>query len=219
MTKEAPEIACEFDEQKNGISTDDIAVASNKKVWWKCSVCGFEWQSKVNNRTSTLKTGCPQCAKMQNKMGKRKVENLVAKNGSLFDHDPVLCQEWDYSKNELKPTEVSLGSGKKVWWICNLGHSYQACINHRTTVEQTGCPYCANKKVLPGYNDLATTHPSLLKEWDYEKNSIQPTEIHAGAHLKIWWKCCYCGEEYEASPEKRSSRPLGCVRCRRKRTE
>ena len=218
LSKEAPEIAREFDEQKNGISADDIAVASNKKVWWKCSTCGYEWQSKVNNRTSSLKTGCPQCAKEQNKQGKNKSQNHIAKHGSLFDRDPVLCQEWDYSKNDIKPTEVSFGSNKKVWWICKNGHHYQANINNRTC-KKTGCPYCTNKKVLPGYNDLATTHPDLLKEWDYKKNSIQPTEIHAGAHLKIWWKCCYCGEEYEASPEKRSSRPLGCVRCRRKRTE
>ena len=218
LSKEAPEIAREFDEQKNGISADDIAVASNKKVWWKCSTCGYEWQSKVNTRTSSLKTGCPQCAKEQNKQGKNKSQNHIAKHGSLFDRDPVLCQEWDYSKNDIKPTEVSFGSNKKVWWICKNGHHYQANINNRTC-KKTGCPYCTNKKVLPGYNDLATTHPDLLKEWDYKKNSIQPTEIHAGAHLKIWWKCCYCGEEYEASPEKRSSRPLGCVRCRRKRTE
>ena len=57
----------EFDEQKNGISADNIAVASNKKMWWKCAVCGFEWQSKVNNRTRSLKTGCPECARVQNK--------------------------------------------------------------------------------------------------------------------------------------------------------
>ena len=216
LAKEAPEIAQEFDEKKNGISADNIAVASNKKMWWKCSVCGFEWQSKVNNRTSTLKTGCPRCAREQNKQGKRKIESLVAKNGSLFDHHPDLCQEWDHENNEIKPTEISVGSGKKVWWICEKGHHYQACINHRTSSKKTGCPYCANKRVLDGYNDLSTTHPQLLKEWDYDKNTIQPTEILAGSERKVWWKCSYCGEEYEASPEKRANRPLGCVKCRRR---
>lgn len=215
LAKEAPMIALEFDEQKNGISADNIAVSSNKKMWWKCSVCGFEWQSKVNNRTSSLKTGCPQCARTQNKQGNSKRANLVAKNGSLLDHYPELCKEWDYSKNRIKPTEVSFGSGKKVWWICNSGHHYQANINNRTC-KKTGCPYCSNKKVLAGYNDLATTHPHLLKEWDYERNSIKPTEILSGSEHKVLWKCCYCGKEYEASPEKRANRPLGCISCRRK---
>ena len=217
LAKDAPEIALEFDAQKNGISADNIAVSSNKKMWWKCSVCGYEWQSKVNNRTSSLKTGCPQCARVQNKQGNKKRENLVAKNGSLLDHYPELCQEWDYDKNEIKPTEVSSGSVKKVWWICNSGHHYQSCINHRTSKKKTGCPYCANKKVLVGYNDLATTHPHLLKEWCYEKNTIKPTEILVGSERKIWWKCYYCSLEYESSPEKRANKPLGCVLCRKKR--
>lgn len=216
LAKEAPQIAIEFDEQKNGISADNIAVSSNKKMWWKCSVCGFEWQSKVNNRTSSLKTGCPQCAKTQHKQGNKKRANLVAKNGSLFDHYPELCNEWDYDKNEIKPTEISFGSNKKVWWICNRGHRYQANINNRTC-KKTGCPYCSNKKILTGYNDLATTHPHLLQEWDFKKNSIQPTEILSGSEKKVWWKCCYCGKEYESSPEQRAKKPLGCISCRRKK--
>ena len=217
LAKEAPHIAIEFNEQKNGISADNIAVSSNKKMWWKCSVCGFEWQSKVNNRTSTLKTGCPRCAREQNKQGKRKIESLVAKNGSLFDHYPDLCQEWDYENNEIKPTEISVGSSKKVWWVCEKGHHYQACINHRISAKKTGCPYCANKRVLVGYNDLSTTHPHLLKEWDSRKNTIQPTEISSGSQKKVWWKCSYCGKEYEASPEQRANKQLGCVSCRRKK--
>ena len=216
LAKEAPEIAKEFDEQKNGISANNISVSSNKKMWWKCSICGFEWQSKVNNRTSTLKTGCPQCARTQNKQSNKKIANLIAKNGSLLDNHPELCEEWDYEKNEIKPTEVSSGSQQKVWWICNNGHHYQTSINHRTSKKKTGCPFCSNKKVLAGYNDLATTHPHLLDEWNYEKNTILPTEIIAGSYYKVWWKCYYCNEEYETSPENRTKKQLGCTRCRKK---
>ncbi len=31
--------------------------------------------------------------------------------------------------------------------------------------EGVGCPYCAGTAVLPGFNDLATTHPDLSSEW------------------------------------------------------
>lgn len=215
LAKEAPEIAKDFDAQKNGISADNIAVSSNKKMWWKCSVCGFEWQSKVNNRTSTLKTGCPQCAREQGKQWRKRRETIILKNGSLLDRFPKVCEEWDYDKNEIRPTEITSGSGRKVWWLCKRGHSYQTSINKRTSDRPTGCPYCSNKKVLAGYNDLATTHPHLLKEWDYENNSIKPTEIMAGSCRKVWWKCYYCGKEYEASPENRAGKRLGCACCRK----
>ncbi len=63
LLKERPDIAKEFDEIKNGITADQISVSSNKKMWFKCSICRFEWQSKVNNRTSKNNQGCPRCAK------------------------------------------------------------------------------------------------------------------------------------------------------------
>lgn len=216
LLKEAPEIAKEFDEEKNGVSADQIAVASNRKVWWTCSVCGHGWQAKVNNRTSSLKTGCPQCAKDLNKQGNRKKANQLAQKGSLQDNHPELCREWDHDKNIIKPTELTSGSVERVWWRCERGHSYQAQVYRRAMGERTGCPYCANKKVLAGYNDLAQKHPYLLEEWDYEKNIIAPTEVLAGSHRKVWWKCCYCRAEYEASIEKRAGRALGCVQCRKK---
>ena len=42
---------------------------------------------------------------------------------------------------------------------------------------------------MSGKNDLATTNPDLLKEWDYDKNDILPTEVVAGSRNIVWWKC------------------------------
>lgn len=78
LAKERPDIAAEFDEIKNGISANDISVSSNKKMWFKCSKCGYEWESKVNNRTSSNNQGCPVC-------GKEKVRRSKCK--------PVICVE------------------------------------------------------------------------------------------------------------------------------
>jgi hypothetical protein len=40
------------------------------------------------------------------------------------------------------------------------------------------CPVFADRAVLSGYNDLATTDAHLLSEWDYEKNKdISPESI------------------------------------------
>ncbi len=46
------------------------------------------------------------------------------------------------------------------------------------------------KKVVVGVNDIKTTHPNLLDEWDYEKNNklrIFPEKVSHGSHEKVWW--------------------------------
>ena len=53
--------------------------------------------------------------------------------------------------------------------------SYIASVGSR--IKGTGCPYCAGQKVLEGYNDLATTNPELLEEWDYQKNTIKSNYV------------------------------------------
>ena len=57
-----PNLAKEWDVDKNTISSDSVAPNSTKKYWWKCSHCGFSWQATCANRHSK-KSGCPQCYK------------------------------------------------------------------------------------------------------------------------------------------------------------
>lgn len=79
--------------------------------------------------------------------------------------------------NEIKPTEVSIGSHKKVIWKCKLGHEWIATVKSRT-INRTGCPYCSHNKVLAGFNDLATLFPEVANEWS-DKNEKKPTEVMA----------------------------------------
>lgn len=115
--------------------------------------------------------------------------------------DEKLIKEWDYEKNILNPSKITLGSGQKIWWICDKGHRYSAVVYSRIH-NNSGCPYCAGQKVLEGYNDLATTHPELVKEWDYEKNKILPNSISKGSGLKVWWICSK-NHSYEAEIKNR----------------
>lgn len=70
---------------------------------------------------------------------------------SLF---PELAREWNPEKNgTLRPSQVTPASKRRVWWICPLGHTYAAAVGARTG-QGSGCPYCAGKKVLAGFNDL-----------------------------------------------------------------
>lgn len=133
---------------------------------------------------------------------------------------PDLMAEWDFDKNSpLLPDGFSMGSNKKVYWICPKGHSYgPKAIYERTRQDgkATGCPYCANKKVLPGYNSLQDLRPDVLCEWDYDKNDKLPSEYVAHTDKKVFWKCSK-GHSYQMRIcDKTKEKPYGCPVCSNK---
>ena len=128
-----------------------------------------------------------------------KIVNYSIKEKSLESMYPEIAKEWDYEKNkDLKPSQFYSHSSKKFWWVCPKGHSYNTSIAKRT--DGANCPYCSNEKILKGYNDLATTNPELLDEWNYNKNKLNkvyPDMVSKGCHKKVWW-VCKNGHEWEA---------------------
>ena len=78
---------------------------------------------------------------------------------------PDLAAEWSDRNHPLLPDEVNEKSRRNVWWKCKTcGNEWKSVINAR--VKGTVCPVCADRAVLAGYNDLATTDRKLLAEWD-----------------------------------------------------
>ena len=56
-----PELAAEWDYEKNGdLKPEDVTSGSSKKAWWKCSICGHGWKSVISTRKTS---GCPECIK------------------------------------------------------------------------------------------------------------------------------------------------------------
>ena len=105
-------------------------------------------------------------------------------------------------------------SSKKARWLGECEHEWEAVINSRTT-GGNGCPYCAGKKVLAGYNDLATTRPDLAAEWHPSRNGdLYPDSVTAGSSKKVWWRC-ERGHEWEAKVVSRK-RGFSCPYCREK---
>lgn len=175
-----PDIASQWDKDRNdGILPSDVTCGSEKKIWWKCSL-GHSWKTVVYSRTEGR--GCPVCAKLST--GLKPGVNDLATNGP-----EILVREWDYEANfPLTPEMVAVHSNRNVSWKCCEGHKWKATVNHRLRGDR--CPFCANKIVLRGFNDLATTHPEIADEWDKQKNTgLFPTDVTAGADKKVWWKC------------------------------
>lgn len=101
--------------------------------------------------------------------------------------DSHLIKEWHPTKNiDLDPAKLTLGSTKRAWWLCSKGHEWEAIILSRG---KRGCSQCSNRKVSPD-NSLAFKFPELLRYWDVVLNvHLKPTDVVAGGHREIWWKC------------------------------
>ena len=125
-----PLLLSEWNFGKNGSALpQNFTQSSNKKVWWKCSTCSYEWEAKISNRN--FGRGCPCCS---NKV-------VVKGKNDLATTKPDLASEWHPTQNyPLTPNDVTIGCGKKVWWRCPIGHEYQASIVHRG--QGTNCPIC-----------------------------------------------------------------------------
>lgn len=76
-----------------------------------------------------------------------------------------------------------------------------------------GCPVCAGRVVLIGYNDLKTVTPDLCEEWHYEKNNVlTPEQFTLKSDKKVWWKCKDCNNEWQAIIANRTS-GSDCPKC------
>lgn len=143
----------------------------------------------------------------------------------LSNERPDIAEEWDYEKNKIElgehinPDTVSFGSHTEAWWKCSLGHSWKTSIQHRTSKNfARGCPFCNNRRVLPGFNDLKTLRPEIAEEWDYEKNidvdgnKLVPEQFTEHNGYVAWWKCKF-GHSWKVRIATRTSDNTGCPKC------
>ena len=125
-----PGLANEWHPEKNGeLRPAGTWPNSNQKIWWQCSK-GHEWPATVASRATG--SGCPYC-----------YGRYATKENNLASKYPELLAEWDRERNAgLNPSEFTPHVGKKVWWRCMKGHSWQATVYNRTK-NKSGCPVCA----------------------------------------------------------------------------
>jgi hypothetical protein len=161
---------------------------------WKCRKCGYEYKKNGNQRIAQ-KGGCGVCN------GKIVVPGI---NDMATTHPSLAAECLD------DPTKFVAGTGKRLRWKCGVcGHEWKTTGNQRTT-NRSSCGLCANSTVVPGINDMATTHPSIAKEC-----LDDPTMYVAGTSVKLRWKCLKCGYEYTKRGCNRT-RGDGCGCCSKK---
>lgn len=197
---------------KNTQKIDEITLseAKNKKYIWLCDCCNLEFNEKlsivldkfsnINNRE--LKKICPYCNK-----------KIPKPEESLGYKKPFLKSEWLENING-DIYNVFSNSNDIIEWICRKCHrNYKAKISNRAEDDKC-CPYCSNRKLIKGINDLATTHPHLIKEWS-SLNDRQLSYLTNKSSYKAWWNCSVCSNTYQQVVSQKFTSKISCPYCRK----
>jgi hypothetical protein len=177
--------------EAHGWDPSKVAASDKQNYEWKCSLWHV-WSATPNNRV-TKGSGCHYC-------GNKKVLKGFNDLGTKFPELAMQADGWD-------PSTVVAGSKYIKDWKCSEGHSWQAAISNRTQ-NSTGCPFCSNHRVWPGFNDLLTKFPKIAQQahgWD-------PFQTHSGGKLHKEWKCKE-GHIWDAQIGQRTLSGNGCPVC------
>jgi hypothetical protein len=163
-----------------------------------------EWEANPASRVGS-RSGCPYCS------GKK-----VSLTKSLAILAPDVAVQWHPLRNGiLSPADVTLGTGAKYWWLCDVGldHEWEASPSSRVD-SRSGCLYCSGKKVSIT-NSLAILAPEVAAQWHPTRNcNVTPDGVTSKANKKYWWQCDVGPDhEWEASPAGRVKGGRGCPCC------
>ena len=192
-----PQLMKQWDWEGNqGTDSYSVACNSRTRVLWKCVEHG-QWSATVHDRMSSG-AGCPECAR-QRRFGP------LPRRGCLKDEMPGVYAELHPSKNKgLDTEELTCGSQRLVWWLCQKNHNrpegcqhaheWEAQVFSRCKLRRpSGCPFCNGRRVCP-CKSLATLQQSLLQNWDFAANAIplkeplNPLWIGQHSEKKVWWR-------------------------------
>ncbi|WP_243688436.1 zinc-ribbon domain-containing protein [Geotalea toluenoxydans] len=200
-----PELAKEWHPSLNAPLTPyQVKPGSNIKVWWQCTKNhSHAWHSSLNTRLKGR--GCPHCLR----------------SPSLADKFPEIAKEWHPIKNGgLKPSDLSYGSAKRVWWQCieNPLHEWESSVTNRTALGGIKkCPLCVGvgQAKIAEEKSLQQRHPEIAKEWHPTKNgNLLPSLVARASGRKVWWKCAINGDhEWESTVKNRTILRSGCPHC------
>lgn len=185
-----------------------ISGAKNNKFLWICSCCNLEFEEKlavIIDKFSIVQGKelirvCPYCT------GK-----IPKPNESLGGQKSFLRSEWLENLNG-DINKIFCNSSDTVEWVCRRCHrNFKARISERKENDNC-CPFCSKRELAVGYNDLATTHPWLIKEWS-ALNDKEPCTIMCNSTYRAWWKCNVCKGEYKQTVKKKILMEESCPYC------
>lgn len=153
----------------------EVLANSTKRILVICPDCGEEREIKVSQN---LTARCKSCGAKNSRPQAHR---------TLKARFPEIAREVS-PDSPYSPSEVSAFSLKKLLWICPNGHPPYFMAVHNRTYGKSSCPICVNQKIVPGINDLATTHPHIAALVD-PNSPLRPSEVSAKGSKKMAFKC------------------------------
>lgn len=130
-----PELLIDWSYELNTIKPSEVSIGSDIKRWWDCHRCEYKWEATINHKKNLI-VGCPNC-----------IGSVLNDTNNLLFCNPILCEEWDYEKNKLRPENYFSKSSQSVSWKCKkCSHSFVAVISNRNKDNGTGCPKCTARR-------------------------------------------------------------------------
>lgn len=219
-----------WDFEKNeagGLDPNEITLASNWRVWFRCPKDSHEWQARIhstiNQQWSRGNAGCRVC------------NGTIDRKDGEWGKAPKVSEEfpnqvgtyWDFERNDeigIRPTEMTVGSSKEAWFRCPIDdHSWTARI---AAIRQSwkngsgGCPACHGRSPGTSFN-LKDKYPTFVAElWDFEQNEtdgLYYERLTTGSNKTATFTCPLDGaswrEQIKEIVKYWESGKSGCPKC------
>ena len=200
-----PELMKFWDKNKNILNPEETPINSKEKAFWKCKKCGYEWKSSISTRYgSSDKCMCCDYRKVI-RPGINDVATLI----------PEIMTEWDEEKNKKEGISIAgegIGSRTKAYWKCPIcGKESYIAIGSRIIKKKDGTYHF--RSCLHKNNIKVSEVPELMRFWDGDKNTLDPSKTISSSHSRAFWKCKKCGYEWETTISSRNNDHGKCICC------
>ena len=122
--------------------------------------------------------GCRSCGRIRTAKSQRK---------SNTEFQRELCRLRDNGQDVFSDDEY-INNHTKIYFYCSKGHTWDAV--PASVLNGNGCPYCSNKRILIGYNDIFTTSPDIFKFLADKNDGYKYTRW---SNQRVDFKCTLCG--------------------------
>lgn len=162
---------------------------SHNHIDCRCKVCGHEWSAPPSSLLNGY--GCHLC-RIQN--WKISQEEFLQRLESMHENI-IALDKYD-------------GMNVKIRFKCKKGHVWLA--EPHNVLRGSGCPYCYDRLILVGYNDMWTTRPDIAKLLENPDDGYKYTK---SAHVFVNFICPQCGTISNLNINDVYNRGFSCQRC------
>jgi len=196
---------------KNDKKPTEVFFNASYWLYFNCPICGGLYGTWLRDYDNDNYHNCPYCK------GLRPLPGFNTFKALYHDIAIRVPADSDFDADSVLPS-----SALPAPFLCDICHGVYYAPVRDAVAGIDECPYCAGKRVLPGFNSFFHNHPELSDELYALANHllpITPDEVSDSSSYKFWWQCKNdASHHYTMSPksrlmfQKRMREP--CLYCR-----